>query len=289
MLLSRLLVSLVLVFGVASIPLTEPVSQLEKRSISTSLYDDFIWYFQYAASSYSIVCLWPNGNTLVTGFNDLLTDTNGFVARDDTRKEVIVALRGSSSLTDFVTDAEILLVNLYAPGLTPPAGAQVHYGFITAWNAVASNVISIVEEQLQSHPGYSIVTTGHSLGGALSSLAAVTLQANFPSTPIRMYTYGQPRTGNPTYANYVNTQFGSSAYRVVHRYDGVPTMLPQALGYQHHGIEYWQNPDPASPSTVKQCAASGEDPTCSDSIPSAGIDVDHTIYFGILAITPFCT
>ncbi|KDQ61506.1 hypothetical protein JAAARDRAFT_150249 [Jaapia argillacea MUCL 33604] len=285
---SRALTLLAFALGVAAAPVAEPDVQLEKRGISTSLYNDLVWYFQYAASSYSIVCLWPNGNTLVTGFNDLITDTNGFVARDDNKKEIIVALRGSSSLTDFLTDADLFLTNLQAPGLTAPAGAKVHDGFSNAWNAVASNVISIVKGQLKSYPKYTIVTTGHSLGGALSSLAAVTLKANFPSTPIRMYTYGQPRTGNPIYASYVNSQFGSSAYRVVHTYDGVPTMIPTSLGYHHHGVEYWQNPDPASPSTVKACDPSGEDPTCSDSIPSTGINLAHTSYFGILAITPFC-
>jgi hypothetical protein len=41
------------------------------------------------------------------------------------------------------------------------------------------------------------------------------------------------------------------------------------------GTEFFQNPDPASAATTKQCDASGEDPTCSDSIPSQGIDAAH--------------
>lgn len=43
------------------------------------------------------------------------------------------------------------------------------------------------------------------------------------------------------------------------------------------GIEYWQNPDPASAANTVECAADGEDPNCSASIPSEGIDVAHTI------------
>lgn len=68
--------------------------------------------------------------------------------------------------------------------------------------------------------------------GALSSLAGISLQQNFPENTVRMYTYGkatsitlwskaesrllisgQPRTFNPTGANFVNAQFGSRAFR----------------------------------------------------------------------------
>lgn len=61
--------------------------------------------------------------------------------------------------------------------------------------------------------------------GALATLAGVTLKGNFPSvyvanyncadrllsvssSPVRIYTFGQPRTGNPTFATWVNSQIG---------------------------------------------------------------------------------
>jgi len=68
----------------------------------------------------------------------------------------------------------------------------------------------------------------------------------------------------------------------------VPTMIPRELGYQHHGVEYWQREDPASETTTVKCDAEGEDPLCSLAIPSRGINMAHTIYFGIFATTPFC-
>jgi len=138
------------------------------------------------------------------------------------------------------------------------------------------------------HPGFSIATTGHSLGGALSSMAAVALKHNFPNTEIRMYSYGAPRTGNKIYADHVNETFGVNAHRVVHTDDGVPTMIPISLGYHHHGIEYWQNPDPPSEETTIECSPDGEDPSCSASIPSKGLTPAHITYFDITASTPFC-
>ncbi|EIM86754.1 alpha/beta-hydrolase [Stereum hirsutum FP-91666 SS1] len=260
-----------------------------KRTISETVYDDLVFYFQYASSAYSTTCASPNGNTLVTEFSDTGTDTQGFIARDDTREEIVVALRGSSSAEDFLTDVELVLEDFVVTGTSPPDGTTAHTGFLNAWNAVVDTVLSEVTSQLSDNPGYAIVTSGHSLGGALSSLAAITLQQNFPSSIVRMYTYGQPRTGNDDYAFWVNDEIGSNAFRVVHTTDGVPTIIPTSLGYRHHGIEYWQNPDPPSADTTTECAADGEDPTCSASIPSGGIDAAHTEYFDILAITPFCS
>jgi len=266
-----------------------PNVTIEKRAISQDTYNNLVFYFQYASSAYANLCSSPNGNTLVLEFSEAVTDTQGFIARDDTKKEIVVALRGSTSATDFLIDEEILLTPFLSLGVNAPVGSLAHTGFLTAWNSVASQVISTVETQLSAHPGYSLVTSGHSLGAALSSLAAISLQQNFPGSAVRMFTYGQPRTFNPTGASFINSVFGANAFRSVHTTDGVPTIIPQTLGYRHHGIEYWQTPDPASASTTRECAASGEDPTCSDSIPSMGIDTAHLTYYNIAAGTTFCT
>jgi hypothetical protein len=48
--------------------------------------------------------------------------------------------------------------------------------------------------------------TGHSLGGAVASIAAGTIVASNPSLSNRLLlvTFGQPRTGDEGYANYIN-------------------------------------------------------------------------------------
>ncbi|KAF7333272.1 Alpha/beta-hydrolase [Mycena sanguinolenta] len=281
---------LLAVNAVLAFPSINSATVDKRAAVSTATYNDLVFYFQYASSAYVTTgCAMPNGNPLVSNINNAATDTQGFVVRDDTRKEIVVALRGSTSLQDFLTDAEIVLVPFVSPGVKAPAGSTAHAGFLAAWNSVASTVISTVRTQLAAHPGYQLVSTGHSLGGALSSLAGISLEQNFPGNTVRMYTYGQPRTYNPTGANFINAQFGSRAFRSVHTIDGVPTIIPRIDGYQHHGVEFWNFLDPSSAVTTKSCASSGEDPTCSDSIPSEGIDAAHLEYFNIPASTPFCT
>ncbi|TFK62383.1 alpha/beta-hydrolase [Pluteus cervinus] len=273
-------------------PAGESGVDVDKRAaaISTSVYDDLVYYFRYASSTYVSTCSKPNGNTLITRIHDPVTDTQGFIVRDDKRKEFVAAFRGSTTATDWWIDASLALTKFVSTGVNAPAGASVHTGWLAAWNSVATDVIDTIREGLEEYPGYSIATTGHSLGGTLSSIAAISLKQNFQNVTVRMFTYGQPRTGNSVYADFVNQQLGSkNIFRGVHTLDGAPTMIPITVGYRHHGVEYWQYLEPSSPFTVRQCNNGGEDITCSTSIPSSGINAYHLAYFGITAGLAYCS
>ncbi|KAL1699097.1 Alpha/Beta hydrolase protein [Schizophyllum commune] len=284
------------------------------------LYEDLVHYFKYASSAYTALCPRPNGRVLVSEISNSYTDIQGFVARDDERREIIVALRGSLSMTDILLDASVVLVPFISPGVSAPDGVKVHSGFLAAWNSVALEVIAIVTEELErlagipfpwgvetsaepSHMldvgdrtqlsstgcGYSLVATGHSLGGALATMAVMTLRQRFTGVPVtKLYSYGAPRVGNAGFADWVNQVVGRTAFRVVHAKDGVPTVIPTSMGYAHHGVEYWQKCEPPAPENTVRCGCDGEDPRCSASVPSEGINEDHMQYFGIIATTPFC-
>jgi len=248
--------------------------------IPQSTYDDLVRYTKYSSGAYQLVCPKPMGNTLVESFYHLVTDTQGFIARDDSRKEIVVAFRGSQKPSDLLIDFSLSLVPLQSPGLSDVEGAYVHIGFLTAYNFVASHVISVVKSQLAAYPDYTIVSTGHSLGGALASIAGLSLKSNLPGAFIKLYTFGQPRTGNGAYADLVEKVLGySNIFRAVHTFDGVPTMVPRFFGYRHHSIEYWQFAEPAEPANV-QCCLGPEDPMCSNSIPTGSINLPHMVYFG---------
>ncbi|KAI0313943.1 Alpha/Beta hydrolase protein [Amylostereum chailletii] len=120
------------------------------------------------------------------------------------------------------------------------------------------------------------------MGGALASIASLSLKAHFPNTTVELFTYGQPRTGNARFADLLEDMVGSEhLYRGVHTFDGVPTIIPESLGYRHHSREYWQFEEPPNRLTVRQCTGQ-EDPDCSRSVPPTGINVAHDVYFGQL-------
>ena len=78
-------------------------------------------------------------------------------------------------------------------------------------------------------PTQRIWLTGHSLGGALATLAAAHLG---PETIQGLYTFGCPRVGDAPFASVLPAQ---SYVRFVHRDDWVPTVPPGILGYVHAG------------------------------------------------------
>lgn len=60
-----------------------------------------------------------------------------------------------------------------------------------SYNDVIHIVITQVRTLLNDNKGYTVVTVGHSMGGALASIAAMSLKDNLPATSnIKLYTYG---------------------------------------------------------------------------------------------------
>ncbi|KAH6906313.1 lipase [Coprinopsis sp. MPI-PUGE-AT-0042] len=246
-------------------------------------------YAEFSSGTYQILgCPKPLGTKLVKTINRL--GTQGYITRDDKRKEIIVAFRGSLSPVDFAIDLAILPAPLVTPGVTDAEGAFAHIGFQTAYNVVADEVVSTVKGQASTRPDYKIVVTGHSLGGAVASIAAISLKTALPSTDMKLFTYGQPRVGNKAFARLVEHKVGiGNIFRATHTWDGVPTILPKgvtSIGYRHFANEYWNHQDPASPQNTRKCMG-GDDPTCSDSIPSTFINPPHLVYFNqVMALDP---
>ncbi len=96
---------------------------------------------------------------------------------------------------------------------------KVHRGYREA-------VLDIAQEL--KHPLYSakrpLYFTGHSMGGALATLAST-----FPPGPSATYTFGAPRVGDRAFAKALR-----NVVRIVHGQDIAPK-YPLFLGYRHGG------------------------------------------------------
>jgi len=73
--------------------------------------------------------------------------------------------------------------------------------------------------------------TGHSLGGSLAILASTDL-AKLHGKIDQVYTFGQPRVGNPAFAAYYQS-FIPNTFRLIDYADIVPHIPPSAFGFQH--------------------------------------------------------
>ncbi|GMR48655.1 hypothetical protein PMAYCL1PPCAC_18850, partial [Pristionchus mayeri] len=78
---------------------------------------------------------------------------------------------------------------------------------------------TIVEKYLKDkrYANYSVSVTGHSLGGALASIAALRIvyMGFRPSEGVRLYTFGEPRVGDVHFARLLDRLIPES-FRIVH-------------------------------------------------------------------------
>lgn len=151
------------------------------------------------------------------------TDTEALVWEFE--NVIVVAFRGSSSVRDFITDAECAFMKV--------DGGEVHSGF---WVALMS-IMAMLREKLHGMPMKPLIVTGHSLGGALAmlfgwrwDLAAKTGEWQ----PVdSVYTFGQPRVGNAAFAASYDAALGARTWRVVDQEDVVPRVPFWTWGYRH--------------------------------------------------------
>ncbi len=156
----------------------------------------------------------------------------GFVLTSKTANMII--FRGTQRTTEWIGDI-VLFQNNYE-GF---ANSKIHSGFANIYNKLAQQIHQIASQLNPSVPCY---ISGHSLGSALATLAAIDLAQKFPKLKeqIRLYTYGGPRVGNPTFAQ-MHSQMVPNSYRIFNLADTIPLSPPTVFRkdvYVHVGQEW---------------------------------------------------
>ncbi|KAI0548320.1 alpha/beta-hydrolase [Xylaria curta] len=256
---------------------------------------------------------------LVTTWNTgvLLSDSCGYVAidhgsspisdeqspalheKDQSNEKVngaiIVAFRGTYSITNTIVDLSTV-PQKYVPypptddGDGPPprepehvcTNCTVHLGFLLSWQIARPTVLPELKRLHKQHPNYPIHVIGHSLGGAVGSLAALEMKAILGWEDIIVTTFGEPRVGNAGFIEYLDTVFslqddGSDPEqrtyrRITHVDDPVPLLPLSEWGYKSHAGEFFISRPELSPkpSDIRACAGD-YDPNC-----IAGSDGEET-------------
>jgi predicted lipase len=157
---------------------------------------------------------------------------------------------------------------------------RVHSGFQDAYESVRKGLISHMIKLRTNYDGmwrrFEVEITGHSLGGALSTLLAVELEA-LGFRIARVTTFGSPRVGDWRFADYYDEKLGDRTHRFTHAHDAVPSLPPRLLGYHHVATEVFQNAE----GEYVVGDGSGEDPNGSDSEWTHASLSDHLTYLGM--------
>jgi triacylglycerol lipase len=158
--------------------------------------------------------------------------TQGFVARRG--DIVVVAFRGTEPLNaaDWLSDVNYHQLTLKdVPGLLHGGFANALGDGVTA-NALGDGVTEQMRDavaKLAQGKKTRLFVTGHSLGGALAVIAAALLHFRFSRTIAGVYTYGQPRVGDPVFSRAFDQALGPVTFRYVNDLDMFPHLPPVHL------------------------------------------------------------
>ncbi|XDD52996.1 hypothetical protein AB3N62_10930 [Leptospira sp. WS4.C2] len=131
-------------------------------------------------------------------------------------------------------------------------GNSIHKGFYKGYSYFRQRLIHLITNKLKTKykDRFSKIKryySGHSLGGALATLAVNSLEGsngiiggeNFAG----LYTFGSPRVGNECFVNKFNEQFLERTFRFVNNNDIVTRVPLNSQGYYHVGYYIYINSD----------------------------------------------
>ena len=158
---------------------------------------------------------------------------------------VTVAFEGtnSSDLRSIINDVEAVQVDIdYRWKDTVTKGAKVMYGFQDAYLKVADKVAKKVPEVKKKYNERRLTLVGHSLGAAMTLIAAGHLEHVIEGGVSEIIAFGLPRTGNTVFADWFDRKFGNRFHYIINGKDWVPHLPTREMGYQHPSNEIWINP-----------------------------------------------
>ena len=190
--------------------------------------------------------------------------------------EAAVVFRGTvaSSIKDWILNLNVSKVQNYEKC----SACGVEGGFLHGWRSLEPSILSNLKT-LGFGPGSTLHVTGHSLGAAMATLAALELKGKGYRVATQ-YTFGQPRVGNAAFANLFQSTLGAAGqFRVTHYHDPVPHVPLVKMDFYHTTTEVWYN----EANTQYTVCTGGESPTCADSTPWYDFWAveDHLHYMGI--------
>jgi hypothetical protein len=231
------------------------------------------------------------------GYLASIEQENGVEFNPDTKQQIILAFRGTLELRglahdlyfakadydipeefryvfsgDFTTQMSEIFVN----------GPRVHKGFYLVTMSIFEQVMKAIDKliagwrktgRLTNKTPVELVILGHSLGGAMAILTVLQILNRkpdwLPMMQIKVYTFGEPRTGNAAFTRLVHLaekQGYFSIVRVTNAGDPVPGLPPDRLEFRHHGYRWLVREDG---STCRM------DPVIRSNLPDEALDAEE--------------
>ena len=156
----------------------------------------------------------------LTYIEDLPAEIVGFVGYDRDANEILLSWRGTIDARNWAEDFNFETVEYSAC-----KGCVVHAGFFYSYRTVSKKVNEAVKKLVEAYPSSTIAVTGHSMGGALSTICGLELFQIHGTKVREVHNFGSPRVGNLAFAHYTH-QTIPITFRIVHNRDLIPHLPP---------------------------------------------------------------
>jgi hypothetical protein len=166
---------------------------------------------------------------IIEFINDCDSDLQVGITLSEKNKRITIVFRGSESMYDWYYD-----LKFFKTCINQEKNVYVHRGFYEQLTKNKNHdvITRKIKALLETYPDYHIFVTGHSLGGALSTLYGYML-SNEIKQNITVVSFASPRVGNYDWKKTFDAKSNLDHYRITNNND-IVTAFPSIL-YYHVG------------------------------------------------------
>ena len=161
-------------------------------------------------------------------FSNPNTDLQVGITLSETKNRICVVFRGSENIYDWYYDLAFFKTQVHDD-------VYVDGGFHTQLHTdyMYEQITIEIKDLLRYNPKYDIFVTGHSIGGALSTLYGYELSREIPNK-ITVVSFASPRVGNTPFKTAFDSQSNLTHCRITNKRD-IVTAAPN-INFTHVGI-----------------------------------------------------
>ncbi|KAI8915081.1 Alpha/Beta hydrolase protein [Entophlyctis helioformis] len=221
------------------------------------------------------------GTTNITLHGTFANNAFGLSAVHPPSRTLVLAFRGSRNLRNWIQSLSIAKADTAFFGA--PEAVRVHSGFLEAWTTMRDDAVESISRLRAAYPGYRLLVTGHSLGGAVATLAAMDIVSSkiLNAKQVSVFTLNQPRVGNTAFAAWMSSHAFASVLRVVNQNDWTPHLPPLLSKFLHTPTEVWIADGDGRTLLCNVDDTDQESDECSNSLNGAFSVAKHNAVWGI--------
>ena len=211
--------------------LTTLVYKYNDTSKQQTRVDEYTRIFGANAEYNSLLVKYPEAR-VVKFISDSETDVQVGITINESKRRISIVFRGTNSVADWRYNLQTkkMFVKSSLSG-----DIHIHKGFCQQLfrTNLYYSIFSLLQTLLRQNPEYELFVTGHSAGGALSTLFGYLLSGDMPSQKIQVVSFASPRIGNSAFKRDFESKPFLSHHRVTNRND-IVTAVP-LFKYHHVG------------------------------------------------------